>query len=66
MKQIYSDVIQFKGSHYAFGRYQAEQLKENPLLTKYRNRRTKSMRKYRVNQKEAKAFFYEIFKRAVG
>lgn len=57
MKQIYSDVIQFKGSHYAFGRYQAEQLKENPLLTKYRNRRTKSMRKYRVNQKEAKAFF---------
>jgi len=57
MKQIYSDVIQFKGSHYEFGRYQAELLQGNPLLTKYRNRRTKSMRKYRVNQKEAKAFF---------
>ena len=32
MNSYYSDVIQFRGSHYDFGRYQAQKLKDSPIL----------------------------------
>ena len=32
MNSYYSDVVQFRGSHYDFGRYQGEKLKDSPIL----------------------------------
>lgn len=34
MKNVFSDIIQFRGSHYEFGRHQGELLKNTPLFSK--------------------------------
>lgn len=45
MAKVFSDIIQFRGSHYDFGLHVGEQLKNSPILT-HRKRQwgTKSMR----------------------
>ncbi|SET99452.1 Predicted choloylglycine hydrolase [Salinibacillus kushneri] len=54
MKQIYSDIIQFRGSHYEFGRMQGAQLKDS-LIVKNRERQWKVRKpRFSVDEKEAK------------
>jgi len=45
MVNVYSDIIQFRGTHYEFGFYQGEQLKNSPILQHRKTQwGTKSMR----------------------
>jgi predicted choloylglycine hydrolase len=57
MREIYSDVVQFRGSHYDFGRLQGERLRDSLTL---HNRRTKwrTMKpRFRIDVAEAEAVF---------
>ncbi|MBC5636763.1 linear amide C-N hydrolase [Ornithinibacillus sp. BX22] len=53
MLPVYSDVIQFRGSHYDFGYYQGELLKDSPILEN-REKQWGSKRKYHfsIDEKE--------------
>ncbi|WP_068675555.1 C45 family peptidase [Oceanobacillus sp. Castelsardo] len=54
MKQIYSDIIQFRGSHYEFGYLQGKQLKDS-FIVNNRKRFWKLRRpKFQINQNETK------------
>ncbi|MCW1927477.1 C45 family autoproteolytic acyltransferase/hydolase [Bhargavaea beijingensis] len=57
MREIYADVIQFRGSHYDFGFLQGERLRDSLTL---HNRRTKwrTMKpRFRIDVREAKSIF---------
>ena len=58
MSGYYSDVIQFKGSHYDFGYMQGERLKESPILSR-REIQWAATRKrhFNIDQTEATALF---------
>ncbi|MRH41433.1 acyl-CoA--6-aminopenicillanic acid acyltransferase [Aquibacillus halophilus] len=54
MKQVYSDVIQFRGNHYDFGYMQGELLKDSPILSN-REKQWAGRRKrhFNINEQEA-------------
>lgn len=57
LKQIYADVIQFRGTHYDFGYKQGEQLKDSHLV-KNRKRQWKVRKPhFKVDEKETKQVF---------
>ncbi|MDX8046618.1 C45 family peptidase [Gracilibacillus sp. S3-1-1] len=60
MKQIYSDIIQFRGSHYQFGYMQGKQLKDSYLVHN-RNRQWKvRIPRFRIDMEETKAIFQQF------
>lgn len=64
MKNYYSDVIQFTGSHYDFGYMQGELLKESPILYNRQHQwKTKRRRHFTVNKQEAIALFSRFIPR---
>ncbi|MFD2654537.1 C45 family autoproteolytic acyltransferase/hydolase [Gracilibacillus thailandensis] len=57
MKQIYTDVIQFRGSHYDLGYIQGQKLK-NSFLVQNRNRQWKvRIPRFRIDENAAKTIF---------
>ena len=56
MRQVYSDIIQFRGSHYDFGYMQGQLLRSSPILPN-RERQWGSKRKYHfsINEQEVKS-----------
>ncbi|MCA0968977.1 C45 family autoproteolytic acyltransferase/hydrolase [Halobacillus litoralis] len=59
MKPVFSEVISFRGTHYAFGKAQAERLKGSPLLSYHQSRRDRSRRKYTVDFLKARELFLD-------
>lgn len=58
MKHYYSDVIQFKGSHYDFGYWQGELLKDSPILfNREKQWATTRQRHFNINEQEAIQLF---------
>ncbi|ALX50568.1 C45 family autoproteolytic acyltransferase/hydolase [Lentibacillus amyloliquefaciens] len=55
MKQFYSDVFQYRGSHYDFGYIQGEQLRNSPILTnRSKQWESKKDRHFLINPDEVK------------
>lgn len=55
MKQVISDVIQFRGSHYDFGRFQGRDLADSPILpTRRRQLKKQAKRHYIVDEEKIK------------
>ncbi|MGN8645714.1 C45 family autoproteolytic acyltransferase/hydrolase [Gracilibacillus sp. HCP3S3_G5_1] len=60
MKQIYTEVIQFRGPHYQFGYMQGQQLK-NSFLVLNRDRQWKvRIPRFIINVKETKSIFQQL------
>jgi predicted choloylglycine hydrolase len=60
MKKIYTDVMQFRGSHYDFGFKQGEMLK-NAILVKNRENQWKVRRpRFDINEEETKQVFQRL------
>lgn len=58
MNHYYSDVIQFKGSHYDFGFKQGELLKDSPTLdNREKQNAAKRRRHFHINEQEAIQLF---------
>ncbi|MFD1065817.1 C45 family autoproteolytic acyltransferase/hydolase [Oceanobacillus locisalsi] len=57
MQSVHTDIIQFSGSHYQFGLFQAEKLKNSPIRTHRRALLSKRWRNFLVDEAEVKAAF---------
>ena len=55
MKKIYSDVIQFRGSHYDFGKMQGQQLENSPIIENREKQWTIRRPRFQINVGETKA-----------
>lgn len=51
--RVYSDVVQFRGTHYDFGRMQGEQLKKSFILPNRKKQWSTRARHFMVNEQEA-------------
>lgn len=60
MNSVHTDIIQFRGSHYQFGRFQAEKLKNSPVLTHRKALLSKRWRNFLVDEQEVEAVFKEF------
>lgn len=70
MTKVHSDIIQFRGSHYDFGRMQGQLLKDSPLLAKRKSQRTSQWRHFLFEEKEVREalshFAPEIWDEIIG
>src|SRR5690625_4768140 len=55
LRQIYSDVIQFRGSHYDFGYMQGKLLKNSLLINNRKKQRQGRRQRFDVHEKEVKS-----------
>ncbi|MBY7142709.1 linear amide C-N hydrolase [Virgibacillus sp. NKC19-3] len=54
MQQIYSDIIQFRGSHYDFGYMQGELLKDSMIITNRRKQWKVRKQRFSIHENEVK------------
>ena len=71
MKQVVSDIVQFRGSHYEFGIHQAKLLQRSPILTARKRQWDKrTSRHFIVNEEKIKVIFQhfspEIWEELMG
>lgn len=57
MKSVHADIIQFRGGHYQFGLFQAEKLKNSPIINHRKALLSKRWRNFLVDEEEVKAVF---------
>lgn len=61
MKPYHSDVLQFRGSHYDFGRFQGEKLKHSPILpNRERQWRPREKRHFIVDSDTSMSIFRDL------
>ncbi|SHN06926.1 C45 family autoproteolytic acyltransferase/hydolase [Gracilibacillus kekensis] len=60
MKQIYADVIQFRGSHYDFGYMQGEQIKDSYLVQNRHNQWKVRTPRFQIIVEEAQKLFQQF------
>lgn len=58
MQRIYSDVVQFRGNHYEFGKWQGERLKNSYILDNRKKQWKIRRPRFEIDVQEAKHAFY--------
>lgn len=64
MHSVHTDIIQFRGSHYQFGYFQAQKLKNSPILQHRKALLHKRWRNFLVDEQETEAVF-KLFSPAI-